>query len=120
MPSGRKQDGHRRRSSSVQRRTRQHSVTSVDSTTSSFFNEANNHEMYSGAVSEIIPSSITSFHYPHHFGSRGTRKGLSVSRETSPLLAADNRNDIDLQSVRSNATSSSAESQYGFKFFQSR
>lgn len=118
MPSGRKQDGHRRRSSSVQRRTRQLSVTSVDSTTSSFFNETNNHEIYSGAVSEIIPSSITSFHYPHHFGSRGTRKGLSVSRETSPLLAADNRNDIDLQSVRSNATASSAESQYGFKFFR--
>lgn len=115
MP-GKNHDSSRRRSSSMHRRPRQHSVTSIDSS-SSFFNEANNNEMYSGAVSEVIPSSITSFHYPHRFGSRGGRKDLSVSRETSPLLAADGT-DIDLTPVHSRATASSAESQYGFRFFR--
>lgn len=117
MP-GKKGESTLRRSSSLVRRPRGQSISSIDSSTSSYLNEENNHEMYSGAVSEIIPSSITSFHYPHRFGSRGGRKGLSVSRETSPLLAVDSRNDIDLQSVRSNATASSQESQYGFKFFR--
>lgn len=97
-----------RRSSSVDRRrsrTRHNSVTSLDSQA---FVEGN--EMFSGAASEVIPSSISSLHYPHNFG--------SVRNENSPLLAAyGDSNDLDLHSIRSNVSSNSMDSQVNFRFF---
>ncbi|CAI5756413.1 unnamed protein product [Candida verbasci] len=75
-----------RRSSSLSRRnsgfrSRRNSTSSQDS-----HYENNNHEMFSGAASEVIPSSITSLHYPHNFGGR---RDSHISRETSPLLLSD-------------------------------
>lgn len=69
------------------------------------------------AASEIIPSSITSLHYPHHFGRFKSRHGSSVSRETSPLLETDYHQAVDIESVRSNESANSHETQRGFKFF---
>ncbi|EDK42410.1 conserved hypothetical protein [Lodderomyces elongisporus NRRL YB-4239] len=103
------------RSSSSDRRwsrSRRGSVASVESTISHLLEE-NNNEMYSGAASEVIPSSITSFHYPH---SLGNRRSSRISRETSPLLSAD-ENDVDLRSVRSQASRSSIDTQTNFRFF---
>lgn len=119
-------------SSSRRASSRRGSVVSHES----ILNEENNHEMYAGAGSEIIPSSITSFHYPHSFGgSKGARPSeVSLSRETSPLLqgVADARgrgryNDdttedqeemYDLHSLRSNLSAGSNEDQAKFKFFK--
>ncbi|KAI5969729.1 hypothetical protein CANMA_001191 [Candida margitis] len=104
-----------RRSSSYDRRlprSRTNSITSMDSSASHIL-EDNNYEMFSGAASEVIPSSITSLHYPHSFGNR--RESL-VSRETSPLLSAD-ENNIDLRSVNSAASRRSDETQSQFRFF---
>lgn len=106
-----------RRSSSIGRRSRQNSVTSMDSA----LVEENNSEMFSGAASEIIPSSISSFHYPHHFGPR-TDDG--VLRETSPLLVSSHNEygagnfDLDLRSVKLNATQVSTDTaSANFRFF---
>lgn len=86
-----------RRSSSIgRRRTRHNSVSSADSS-SSYLNDENNHEMYSGATSEVIPSSISSMHFPHHFSRMKSRQD-SISREASPLLSVTVN---DLESVRS-------------------
>ncbi|KAI5963290.1 uncharacterized protein KGF55_003082 [Candida pseudojiufengensis] len=104
-----------RRSSSYDRRmirSRTNSVTSMDSSVSHLL-EDNNNEMFSGAASEVIPSSITSLHYPHNFGNR---RGSRISRETSPLLSAD-EDLVDLRSVKSNASRSSNDTQAHFKFF---
>lgn len=106
-----------RRSSSIDRRvvrSRQNSVTSFESTASNLL-EDNNHEMYSGAASEVIPSSISSLHYPHHFGSYRSRQE-SVSRETSPLLVAEDH-DMDLTSVKSYTSTNSYDTQTNFRFF---
>lgn len=105
-----------RRSSSIDRRSRHNSISSMGSSTS-FLVDDNNHEMFSGAASEIIPSSITSLHYPHHFGRFKSRHGSSVSRETSPLLETDYNQAVDVESVRSNESANSHETQRGFKFF---
>ncbi|KAL6452467.1 YPK9 Vacuolar cation-transporting ATPase YPK9 [Candida maltosa Xu316] len=71
--------------------------------------------MYSGAASEVIPSSITSLHYPHSFGGR---RASHISRETSPLLAfEENEPDQDLHRVKSNASRNSIDTQAHFKFF---
>lgn len=109
----RSRSGSRTRSVDSQRHfsrgSRRGSVVSHES----LLNEVNNHEIYSGAGSEIIPSSITSFHYPHSFGSR--RKHSAISRETSPLLQAEQ---FDLQSVKSNVTNASNEDNANFKFFK--
>lgn len=104
-----------RRSSSYDRRlprSRTNSVTSMDSSASHILDD-NNFEMFSGAASEVIPSSITSLHYPHSFGNR---RVSVVSRETSPLLSAD-ENNIDLRSVSSSASRRSDETQSQFRFF---
>jgi cation-transporting ATPase 13A2 len=106
-----------RRSSSIDRRavrSRQNSVTSFESTASNLL-EDNNHEMYSGAASVVIPSSISSLHYAHHFGSFRSRLE-SVSRETSPLLVADDQ-DLDLTSVKSYTSTNSYDTQTNFRFF---
>ncbi|ODV78077.1 putative cation-transporting ATPase [Suhomyces tanzawaensis NRRL Y-17324] len=108
-----------RRASSVERRfsrSRNGSVTSLDSH-ASFLNEENNHEMFSGAASEVIPSSITSLHYPHHFGSFRSRTDFAASRETSPFLGPTQTRDSDLGSLRSNASANSHDTQVNFKFF---
>lgn len=78
--------------------------------------DENSHEMYSGAASEVIPSSISSFHYAHHFGNR---RDLSVSRDTLPLLAAqlNDENDFDMRLVRLGASNVSSETHTHFKFF---
>ncbi|KAG7665956.1 uncharacterized protein J8A68_000579 [[Candida] subhashii] len=82
---------------------------------SSYLQEENNHEMYSGAVSEIIPSSISTLHYPHNFGGR---RDSHFSRETSPLLSGDESEDIvALNRVRSMASRTSIDAQGNFKFF---
>lgn len=105
-----------RRSSSLGRRSRHNSISSLDSATS-FLVDDNNHEMFSGAASEIIPSSITSLHYPHHFGRFRSRQDSGVSRETSPLLEADLDQAVDDESVKSTESNKSYETQRGFKFF---
>lgn len=98
-----------RRSSSIDRMSRRGSLTSVDSQ----LVDENNHEMYSGAASEVIPSSISSLHYPHHF----SHFRRSSSKETSPLLLAAPEDDNELHTVRSNSTSRSIDTQTNFKFF---
>lgn len=92
-----------RRSSSFTRRSRQNSVSSMDSS----LLDDNTHEMFLGATSEVIPSSILSLHYPHHFATPDDEV-----RETLPLLAATpvRLKDLDLHSVRSNATGATAAS----------
>lgn len=84
--------------------------------------DENNYEMFSGAASEIIPSSISSFHYPHHFGSHRSEDG--VLRETSPLLESSHpeygagTHDLDLRSVKLNATQASTDTVgNNFRFF---
>ncbi|CAK9435871.1 uncharacterized protein LODBEIA_P05160 [Lodderomyces beijingensis] len=104
-----------RRSSSYDRklsRSRHNSVTSVDSSVGHLLDE-NNFEMFSGAGSAVIPSSVTSLHYPHSFGNRRSSR---LSRETSPLLSAD-EHDVDLRSVKSHASRSSIDTQSHFRFF---
>lgn len=109
MGSGRRSVSRSRRPSTVsKRRTRQNSFTSLDSS-SSYLNDENNHEMFSGAASEVIPSSITSMHFPHHFGRFRSRQE-SFSREASPLLKPDD----DERSIRSNDSG-----QTNFRFFSS-
>lgn len=83
--------------------------------------EENNYEMFSGAASEIIPLSISSFHYPHHFGQRNEEDLL---RETSPLLVSAQSEygagqfDLDLRSVKLNATQVSTDAASAkFRFF---
>lgn len=98
-----------RRSSSLDRVSRRGSLVSIDSS----FVEDNNHEMYSGAASEVIPSSISSLHYPHHFSH--LRRGSS--KETSPLLVAAHDEENELHTVNSNSTSRSVDTQTNFKFF---
>ena len=61
--------------------------------------EDNQHEMFSGATSEVIPSSISSFHYPHRFNLRISTD--NVLREDSPLLRPTNDS---LTAVRSNTS----------------
>lgn len=110
--------GRSRRSSSIGRRSRQGSILSVDSQ----LPDENNYEMFSGAASEIIPSSISSFHYPHHFGTH--RTDSTVLRETSPLLVGSHNeygagsHDLDLRSVKLNATQASSDTVGNkFRFF---
>lgn len=77
--------------------------------------------MFSGATSEVIPSSISSFHYPHHFNRR--RSTDVLLREQSPLLAptsAEPRsvNDMGLTVVRSNVSVVSTDGASAkFRFF---
>ncbi|EGV66420.1 hypothetical protein PSN45_002982 [Yamadazyma tenuis] len=114
----RSQSGSRSRSQSVDRYkarslsrsslSRRGSVVSQESV----LNEGNNNEIYSGAGSEIIPSSITSFHYPHSFGSR--RHQSAASAETSPLLHTRE----DVESVKSYGTNASNDEAANFKFFK--
>lgn len=117
MPRG-LQSSHRKRLVSVgprRSRSRQNSVLSIDTA----LLDDNDHEMFSGATSEIIPSSISSFHYPHHFGSHRA-SDVSLVKETSPLLStsANDTYDLDLHSVRSNVTVASSETNAGgFRFF---
>lgn len=117
MPRG-LQHSHRKRliSSGPRRsRSRQNSVLSLDTA----LLDDNVHEMFSGATSEIIPSSISSFHYPHHFGSHRA-SDVSLVKETSPLLSTSGNDvrDMDLYSVRSNVTVASSETNPGgFRFF---
>lgn len=86
-----------RRSSSLGR-PRQNSVFSLDLQ----LLDENTNEMYSGAHSEAIPSSISSFHYAH---------SLARDRdlETSPLL----ERDLDLRPIVSGASTDAAN----FRFF---
>lgn len=116
LPSGQHYAPRERRRSSLDRRrtrSRQGSVTSIESA-GSYLLEENNYEVYSGAASEIIPSSISSLHYPHHFG-RGILES-KASAEISPLLSVD-ENNIDLNSVKSNLSSTSYDTQVNFRFF---
>lgn len=82
------------------RSSRRNSTASVTSATSI----TQTSEMFSGAGSEIIPSSISSLHYPHRFA-RPT--------ENSPLLQA--ALDVDLRSVRSGVSAESDTA--NFRFF---
>lgn len=106
-----------RRPSFTSRRSRQGSILSTES---SALLEENNHEMFSGATSENIPSSISSMHFPHHFGRR-TSIAQAILRETSPLLGPGEQlrqADTDLHSVSSVFTADSAETQsVNFRFF---
>lgn len=117
MPRGLHNYYRKRLESSVSRRyrSRQNSILSVDTT----LLDDNVHEIYSGATSEIIPSSISSFHYPHHFSSHRA-SDASLVKETSPLLSTSNidEHDLALFPVRSNATEASSETNVGgFRFF---
>lgn len=104
-----------RRSSSVDRRRSRSRHNSVTSTSSSVLLDDNNYEMYSGAASEVIPSSISSLHYPHSFGNRRVSR---ISRETSPLLGTEeDDNDVRLHRVKSNVSKHSVDSQANFNFF---
>ncbi|CCE78473.1 Piso0_001096 [Millerozyma farinosa CBS 7064] len=108
-----------KRPSMVGRRSRQNSVLSVESSVSHLVDE-NTQEMYSGAASEIIPSSISSFHYPHNF--RSKRAGSSVntlSNEASPLLQTTDHTleNFDLHSVHSGSSHKSNDNALGFRFF---
>ena len=104
-----------RRSSSVDRRRSRSRHNSVTSTSSSVLLDDNNYEMYSGAASEVIPSSISSLHYPHSFGNR---RVSHISRETSPLLGTEeDDNDVRLHRVKSNVSKHSVDSQANFNFF---
>lgn len=120
-----------RRSSSIDR-YRRNSIASQES--SSYLAEENSNEMYSGAASEVIPSSITSLHYPHHFGRFSSRQNSSISAEASPLLAPTTDQQYyqlpqqlaaegnDLYSVKSNSTRGSVDTNGhstagGFRFF---
>ncbi|KAG7195472.1 uncharacterized protein KQ657_003234 [Scheffersomyces spartinae] len=125
--SERRRSSLSRRSSSLSRwRSRSDSLSSVGSTGSQFLDD-NTNEIYSGAGSEIIPSSITSFHYPHHFGRSSHRKsvvsGISDFGRSPPVHSHnDNEDDeaIDGVSVRSGSGQSlrSDEIQMNnFKFF---
>lgn len=101
-----------RRSSSIGRRSRQNSVLLETS-----FVDENNHEMFSGAASEIIPSSISSLHYAHHFRAHRPLQD-DILRETSPLLTGEHGNDLDLRSVHLNATAASTDTtNANFRFF---
>lgn len=109
----------RRRPSFGRRRSRQGSVLSTES---SALLEENNHEMFSGATSENIPSSISSMHFAHRFGGRRTSLAPDVLRETSPLLAGRDQmrqsTDTDLRSVTSVFTADSTDTQgVNFRFF---
>lgn len=83
--------------------------------------EENNHEMFSGAASEIIPSSISSLHYAHHFrAQRPLQDG--ILRETSPLLVGNQLEyagtELALHTVASNATAASTDTaSVNFRFF---
>lgn len=84
--------------------------------------EENTHEMFSGATSENIPSSISSMHFPHHFGARRVSIAPQILRETSPLLAERDRVrqsiDGDAHSATSVFSEDSKETQSAkFKFF---
>lgn len=84
--------------------------------------EENTHEMFSGATSENIPSSISSMHFPHRFGGRRTSTAAEVLRETSPLLSGRDQlrqsTETDMRSVASVFTADSAETQsVKFRFF---
>lgn len=117
--SERRRSSQGRRSSSISRwRSRSDSLSSVGSNASQYIDE-NTNEIYSGAGSEIIPSSITSFHYPHHFG-RGSHRKSVVSGISdfgaSPIQSNDEA--IDGDSVRSSQSIRSDEIQMNnFKFF---
>lgn len=79
--------------------------------------------MFSGATSEVIPSSISSFHYPHHFNRR--RSTDVLLREQSPLLGPTGSGggprsgtDLSLTAVRSNASIMSTDAaSANFRFF---
>lgn len=99
---------------SAGRRSRQNSVTSLDLAL-----EENSSEMFAGAASEIIPSSISSFHYPHHFGAQ-----KEILRETSPLLDFTRLEygvqDLDLTRVTTHGTNASGQgdaASVNFRFF---
>lgn len=105
-----------RRSSSLARRSRKSSVSSLDSS-DSFLQNTNNQEIYSGATSEVIPSSITSLHYPHTLHKNRTKDEYRI-KETSPLLSEADDNVGGVEGSRSGSPSTrSFESQKGFRFF---
>lgn len=117
MPRG-LHNSHRKRLVSAgprRSRSRQNSILSLDAA----LLDDNDHEIFSGATSEIIPSSISSFHYPHHFSSHRASE-VSLVKETSPLLSTSGNgpHELDLYSVRSNVTVASSETNAGgFRFF---
>lgn len=92
-------------------------MLSVDST----LLEDNNHEMFSGATSEVIPSSISSFHYPHHFNRK--RSTDFLLREQSPLLGPSSSvprfsRDLHISAVHSDASVVSNDAaSVKFRFF---
>lgn len=138
-----KRRGSRSRSRSVTERMASRRGSTV-SNESNYLYDDNNQEMYSGAGSEIIPSSISSFHYPHSFGTsvgggggssagdggdggnesgfrRGSsmfRKNSEISRETSPLLVSHSNDQGDVHSISSNETNRSGNGSAHFKFFR--
>lgn len=93
--------------------------------------EENTTEMFDGAASEIIPSSITSFHHFHHFGRReaspssvpsstasSIRRGRLPSIQSSSNIVNEH---VSLTRYRSGSTtrsrSQSIDSRSQFKFF---
>ncbi|OBA19758.1 hypothetical protein METBIDRAFT_12805 [Metschnikowia bicuspidata var. bicuspidata NRRL YB-4993] len=112
----------RRRLSTFQRRSRQNSVSTLDATA---LVDDNTSEMFSGVASGVIPSSVSSFHYAHHFARRPSQ-GEPLD-DALPLLAAASRPaygasapDLDLRSVASAVSAVLTESAQGnFRFFTS-
>lgn len=93
--------------------------------------DENTTEMFDGAASEIIPSSITSFHHFHHFGRRelspssipssaasSIRRGRLPSIQSSSNVISEN---VSLNRFRSGSNSrsrsQSIDSRSQFKFF---
>ncbi|CAN3363072.1 vacuolar cation-transporting ATPase Ypk9p [Diutina catenulata] len=97
-----------RRPSAQWSRSRRGSLSSVDSSSSRVPDE-NFTEMWSGAASEVIPSSISSLHYPHEFGRFRSRHDSAVSHESASLLPG--------RSSFSSARSSTEGDDSNFRFF---
>ncbi|ODV98495.1 hypothetical protein PACTADRAFT_184935 [Pachysolen tannophilus NRRL Y-2460] len=98
----------RRRSSSIHR-------ASVSSSNINYVDE-NDHEMFSGAASEVVPSSISSFHHHSHYRMRSPR----LSNGTEEIFMAEDDTGFESNELRpasSNASSVDLQERSNFKFF---
>lgn len=106
-----------RRHSNISGRTRRSSSFSSRSSASVLAEENNNSEVYAGAASEVIPSSITSLHYPHSLREHRNRKVSSISRETSPLIEPQDSRRTAENDEESIVSNDSLKKHAGFRFF---
>lgn len=85
--------------------------------------EENSREMFSGAALEVIPSSILSFHHPHHFRTHpdldesGGEDTTVVHWPRGSGTESYAEHDVLLNRVASNALEQLHETRSGFKFF---